>query len=206
MSITDNLLLHSLLLFLMLGSIAGLLAGAALILRPNWLLAASRYINRWIPTRKLNQSLETPINLDHWFYRFRVLSGAFILIGALYMLYFFVMGLDMPGILATLGKNSAVPASLMSALLDGLVLIGLIGAVCSLIVSLFLLFRPSMLRNLEHSFNQPASLRRALKPLETTRSDVDEYVFRHVHLAGVLLLLGSLYTLVGLAASLRHFM
>lgn len=204
MSVTDTLLLRSLLLFLMLGSVAGLLAGAALILRPDWLVRASKSANHWVPTRKLNQSLESPINLDHWFYRYRRLSGAFILLGAVYMLYFFMFKFDKSSLLAMLVKNATVPPALMDGLLDGLVLIGLTGAVCALIVSLFLLFRPSMLRSLELGVNQSTSLRRALKPLEIPRSDVDEYVFRHVHLAGVLLLLGSLYTLAGLATWLGN--
>ena len=205
MSIATTLLLRSLLLFLMLGSVAGLLAGAALILRPNWLLRASKYVNRWIPTRKLNQSLERPINLDHWFYRYRHLSGAAILAGATFMLYFFTVSFDKPGILAVLPKSATIPPVLMDALLDALVLISLIGAVSAMILGLFLMFRPSMLRNIELSANQPTSLRRALKPLEVPRSGVDEYVLRNVQLIGVLLLLGSLYTLAVLSAWLNYF-
>ena len=198
MSVTDTLLLRSLLWFLMFGSIAGLLVGAALILRPDWLLRVSKRANRWVSTRRLDRALEQSINLDHWFYRYRLVSGILTLAGAVYIIYFFTAAYDKPSALAGLSKHYTIPPALMDALLDALVLSSLAGAVFALIVSLFLLFRPSMLRGFEHGANQWVSLRSALKPLEVARSGVDEYVFRHVRLVGVLLLFGSLYTLVGM--------
>ncbi len=202
MSVIDTLLLRSLLLFLMFGSIAGLLAGAALILRPDWLLRVSKRVNRWVSTRHLDRSLEQSINLDRWFYRYRRVTGTLTLAGAVYIIYFFTAAFDQPGVLAGLSKHYAFPPAFIGWLLDALVLSSLAGAVFALIVSLFLLFRSSMLRGSEHGANQSASLRRALKPLEVVRSGVDKYVFRHVRLVGVLLLFGSLYALVGLTISL----
>lgn len=202
MTIVTALLLRTLLLILMLGSVAGLLAGAVLILRPDWLLRASKRLNRWVSTRKLTVSLERTIPLEHWFYRYRRLSGAFIMLGALYMLYFFMIKFDKAGVLNVF-SNATLPPSLMQGLLDGLVLIGISSAVIALIVSLFLFFRPSKLRNLEFSVNQSASLRRALKPLEIPRSGVDEYVLRKSYIVGALLVLGSLYTIAGLMAWLN---
>lgn len=200
MSITDTLLLRSLLLFLMLGSVAGLLAGAALVLRPQWLMRLSKITNRWVSTRQLDKALERPINMDLWLYRYSRVSGTLTLAGAIFIIYFFISSFDKLGTLAGLFKNNSIPPALMGALMDALVLIILVGAVSALIVSLFLLFRPSLLRGFEQRVNKTSSLRRALKPLEIPRSNVDEYVFRHVQGVGVLLVFGSLYTLAGLAA------
>ena len=199
MSVTDTLLLRSLLLFLMLGSVAGLLAGVALILRPEWLLRLGKFANRWVSTRHLSKSLEHPINLDYWFYRYSRVSGALLLAGAIFIIYYFITSFDKLRT-ANLFKNTTLSPELMEGLLDGLVLIMLVGGVLALIVGLFLLFRPSLLRGFEQKANRSASLRRALKPLEIPRSHVDEYIFRHVQLVGVLLVLGSVYTWVGLAA------
>ena len=57
-------------------------------------------------------------------------------------------------------------------------------------------FRPSLLKNFEGKANQWVSLRKALKPLEISRSGVDELAFRHAQQVGVMLIIGSLYTLV----------
>lgn len=200
MSVIDNLLLRSLVLFLTLGSIAGLLAGAALILRPEWLIRLGKFTNRWVSTRQLDRALEKPINLDHWFYRYSRVTGTLTLAGSIFIIYFFIASFDKLGTLASLFKNTIVPPALIGMLLDALVLIVLMGGVAALIVSLFLLFRPSLLRGFEQKVNQTTSLRRALKPLEISRSNVDEYVFRYAQRVGVLLLFGSLYTLIGLAA------
>lgn len=205
MDIVNALMFRALLLFLALGSIAGLMVGAALILRPDKLLRLNKYANRWVSTRKLNQSLERPIAVDHLFYRYRHAGSVFVLAGAVFILYYFTVTFDKPDILANLSRNTTVSPLLIEWLLDALVLAGMIGAVFALIIGLFLLFRPSLLRKFETGANQSASLRRALKPFEVPRSGLDEYVFRNVQLAGVLLLFGSLYTLVGLTAWISHF-
>ena len=203
MSITDTLLLRSLLLFLMLGSVAGLFAGMALIMRPDWLSRVSKHTNRWVSTRRFDRQLERSVNLDPWFYRYHHTSGILTLAGAVYTLYFFTAGLDKPAAIAGLSRKFPIPPALIGSLLDALTLSCLLGAAFALIISLFLLIRPSLLRGFEQGANQLFSLRRALKPLEIQRSGVDEYVFHNVRLAGMLLLFGSLYTLVGLANWVR---
>ena len=92
----------------------------------------------------------------------------------------------------------------MGGLLDALVLCVLLGALFALFVSLFLLRRPSLLKDFEQGANQWISLRRALRPLELPREGVDEYVFKFGPQAGILLVLGSLYTLALLTIWLSH--
>ncbi|MDO8413908.1 MAG: hypothetical protein Q7S51_09000 [Gallionellaceae bacterium] len=203
MSIITTLALRSLVLFLMVGSVTGLFVGAALILRQDWLTRVSKFTNRWVSTRRMTRPLEQPMNLDFWFYRYRRVSGSLMLVGAVFILYFFIARFDKHSVLSSLSKNALIPPALMSGVIDALVLISLIGAVLVFIVSLFLLFRPSLLRGLEHGSNRSSSLRRALKPLEIPRTGVDEYVYRNMQWVGVLVLLGSLYTLVGLASWLK---
>ncbi|TAJ78929.1 MAG: hypothetical protein EPO42_06990 [Gallionellaceae bacterium] len=196
MTIIETILLRAFLNFILLGSVAGLIAGAVLILRPHWLERVSLLTNRWISTRKLDRKLESSITLDPWFYRYRWFGGAFILLGALYILYFFTVRLDKAAAIAGLAKRFHVPIAYVGALFDPLVLIALLGATFAMFVSLFVLFRPSLLRQFEHGANQWVSLRRALKPLEVSRGSVDEFAFLHTRQMGVLLVLGSIYTLV----------
>ena len=194
----NRFLFHALLLFLMAGSITGLFAGALLVLRPAWLLFVSKRANRWIATRLATSLLERVIKVDHWVYRHHQSSGMLLLAGAIFLLYFFSGRFDKLRILAGISGQFAIPLDLSDVLLDSAVLSILLGAAFTLIISLFLLIRPSMLRGFEQGANQWISLRQALKPFEISRVGVDEYVFQNVQLAGVLLLFGSLYTLVGL--------
>lgn len=196
---TDAVLLRSLVLFLMLGSAAGLLMGVMMLWRPEWLARLSKHANGWVSTRQMARPLEQTVNLDNWFYRYGRLSGAVLMLGAMYIIYMFATHFARADLLLNLAKMHLVQPVLLEPLLDTLVLIFLAGAVLALLVSLFLFFRPSMLRDLEFGANQSISLRSSLKPLEVQRDGLNQLVFRNIRLTGVLLLCGSLYTLVALA-------
>lgn len=199
MSESYVLITDVLLFFMAMASVAGLLTGATLVLSPSWLLHASKRANRWISTRQIDRMLEQVIRVDHWFYRHHRVSGSLLLAGALFLIYFFTMRMDKTSILGGLSKTFVVSPAFTAALLDATVLSILLGAVFALLVSLFLLSRPSMLRGFEQEANKKVSLRRALKPLAIGRMGVEEYVFHNVRLAGALLLLASLYILAGVA-------
>ena len=194
MLITDVLLF-----FMVMASVAGLLGGATLVISPFWLLRVSKRANRWISTRKIDLMLEQVIKMDRWFYRHHRVSGSLLLAGALFLIYFFTVRLDKVSMLNGLPKISIISPALAAALLDATVLSILLGAVFALLVSLFLLSRPSMLRSFEQEANKRISLRRTLRPLAIGRMGVEEYVFQNVRLAGAVLLLASLYILVGVA-------
>lgn len=197
-------LLQSLILFIIVGALAGMVVGAMLLLRPQSLQRVCQLCNRWISTRHLDQSLERSVSLDPWFYRFRLTGGTLTLLGSLYIIYFFTVSMDRAGTMSGLANHFNLPSSLVGALLDATVLSALLGALLAGFISLFMLLRPSMMREFEQGANQWLSLRRALKPMEIPRQDVDEYVFKHGRQTGVLLVLGSLYVLALLLSWVGH--
>lgn len=192
-------LLRGLVIFLLFGSIAGLLAGMLLLWRPEWLARVSKRANRWVSTRRMGRGLGKRVNIDQWIYRYGPLSGGLLLAGAIYIIYMLTARFGRAELLASLAKMHLVQPVLLGPLLDTLVLFFLAGALLALLVSLFLLLRPSMLRDFELGANRRISLRQPLKPMEIQRGDLERLVSRHVRKAGVLLLGGSLYTLVVLA-------
>ena len=196
---TDAVLMRSLILFLLVGSVVGLFGGILLLLRPDWMLSMNKFSNRWISTRKMGRSLEKSVNIDRWFYRNSHLSGVVLLTGAIYIVYALTTQVVRADLLASFGRLHLVQPVLLEPLLDTLVLIFLAGALLAMIVSLFLIFRPSMLRDLELVANRSMSLRKSLRPMEVQRGNVDQLVFGNVRVVGVLLLCVSLYTLVVLA-------
>lgn len=194
--LVQSWLLQSAIIFLIIGSIAGMVVGALLLFSRARLHRISKLLDRWISSRHLDRSLEKKISLDPWFYRHRRLTGTLILCGSLFILYFFTLGIDRAQTVAGLARRLAYPAALAEALLDALVLSALLGALGALLVSLFLLFRPSQLRGFEQHANQWMSLRKSLKPLEQPRDEMALYVERYARQVGIFLLLGGLYTLV----------
>lgn len=197
---TDAVLMRSLLFLLLLGSVAGLFAGIILLLRPEWLVNMSVFTNRWVSTRQMGRSLEQSVNIDHWLYRYGHVSGALLLASAIYIVYVLTTHLVRADIVTGLAKMYLVPKVLVEPVLDTMILFFLAGAVLAMLISLFLIFRPSMLRELELGANQSISLRQTLKPMEIQRGNMDQLVFRNVRLAGIALLCGSLYTLVMLVS------
>ena len=200
MTVGYNFLFHAWLLFMMVGSVAGLFLGALLIMRPAVVATVSGYANNWIATRHLTGILERVIQLDRWLYRYHRVAGTFLLTGAIFLVYFFIVPFDKLRIVVGLVRIYAFPPVIAEILLDTAVLSILLGAVFVLIVSLFLLARPSMLRGFEEGANQWISLRQAIRPFEISRFSIDETVFQNIQMAGVLLLLGSLYSIVLLTA------
>ena len=203
--VVASLLLHSAVIFLMLGSLAGLVVGGMLIQSPHRLRKVGDLLNRWVSTRHLDQTLDRGIDIDPWFYRHSRVSAWLILLAAIYILYVFAIGLDRASAIAGLSRYFFLPPGLIGGLLDALVLSALLGAMFAAFVSLFLLLRPSMLKDFEQGANRWISLRRGLKPLEIRREGLDEYTFKYNRQAGILLVLGSLYTLALLTFWLSHY-
>lgn len=202
--IVESLLLRSAVLFLMVGSLAGLVVGAMLLWHPHRLRRLGDILNRWVSTCHLDQALDRTVEIDSWFYRYRRASAGLILLASGYILYSFTVGLDRANAVIGLSKRFLLPAGLVEGLLDALVLSALLGALFAAFVSLFLLLRPSMLRDFEQGANRWVSMRRGLKPMEVQREVMDEYVFRYAREAGILLMLGSMYVLALLTTWIGH--
>jgi hypothetical protein len=192
----EAVLLSAFVNFLVLGSVAGLILSALLIFQPQWLARTNPANNRWVSTRHIDKMLESPIDIDSWFYRYRRVTGFVTLAGAIYLLYFFGVQIDKGRAISGLAQGFQMTSADIGWLFNPMELIVLLGAVFALLVSLLMLFRPGRFRLFEHGANKWVSLRRTMKPLEILHNDVDEFTFRHTPLTGVMLLVGSIYTLV----------
>jgi len=194
---------HILLAFLIMAGVAGLLGSAVLMLRPDWLVVFGRYANRWISTRKYERAIERAIDFDRWFYRHARSGGVLLLSGACWMVLYFTVYFDKARLAAILSAGNASALREMDRLLDGAVLLALAGGVFATMASLFLLLRPSLLRDFEQDANRWVSTRRALRPLDIEHGELDDYVLRHYRVIGVLLLFASLFILSVLVYRLR---
>lgn len=192
--IIQSWLTESLLILLALGGLAGIFTGLLLIFAPQRVARISAVLDRWISTRHLDRALERHIMLDPWLYRHRHWTGALILAGALFILYFFAVQLEREVAVVGLARRFHLPAALTGGLLDALVLTALLGALCATFVALCLLFRPSLLRQFEQGANQWLSLRRAIKPMEIPRDDFNDFATEHARQVGLFLLIGGVYT------------
>lgn len=195
---TQTELLHSLVLFLMLGSVVGLLMGVLMLWHPRWLACINNVANHWVSTRQMGRSLDKSVSIDHWFYRYGKLSGVLLIAGAIYIVYMFCVQLSRTDLLATVARLHLLSPAWQEPVTDMLAFVFIAGAILALIVGLFLLFRPSLLRDLELGANQRVPVRQTLKSVEIQYNQLDKFIFCHIKVAGVLLMSSSLYVLVGL--------
>ncbi len=197
-SLTESWLLQSAVIFLVIGCFTGLWVGALLVFRPQYFQRINALLDRWISTRHFDRTLDSNINVDPWLYQYRSIMGALMLAGAIYMLYYFTVGLDRDVAITGLAYFFHYPPSLVAGLLDALVLSAISGALCVIFVALFILFRPSLLRDFEQHANQWLSLRKALRPMEEVRGNLDDFVLRYARSVGIWMILGALFALVSL--------
>ncbi|MDD5470939.1 MAG: hypothetical protein PHP05_03345, partial [Sideroxydans sp.] len=144
--IIQSWLLQSGFILLSLGSLAGIAIGALLVFRPGSVVRLSGILDRWVSTRRIDRVLERNITLDSWFYRNRILTGSLLILGALFVLYYFTVALDRGMAIQGLSQHFAYPPQLIEGLLDALVMSALLGSLSAIIVALFILFRPSLLK------------------------------------------------------------
>lgn len=192
---------HFVVIFLAIACIVGMVGGVVLILRPVWLAAMGQYANRWISTRNAERSLERTLNFDKWFYRHARVGSTLMLFGACWIIIYFTALFDKTRLAAVLSPAGGLRD--MDRFLNGFVALALAGGVFAAIVSLFLLLRPSLLREFEKEANRWISTRRALYPLDVRHDGIDQYVLRHYRLVGMLLLFAGIFMLGTLIFLLR---
>jgi hypothetical protein len=182
---------RALAIFLLIGALLGVVLALLLIFKPRFLGRLNRVANRWVSTRHINRWLDRSVRIEHWFYQHHRAAGVVIVLGASYILIYFVILFDKA---YTLQRWSGMlPAKLLGGLLDALVLGSLVGGAAALMVGLFLWLRPSLLRGMEEGANQWVSSRRVTKMLDVPHGQVDIFIVRHAQRAGWLLLVGSIY-------------
>ncbi|HXU94423.1 MAG TPA: hypothetical protein VFP33_12280 [Gallionella sp.] len=191
-----GLLWRDLEIFLLIGSMFGVVLALLMILRPQLLPVINRVANHWLSMRHTDRVLDKVISIDPWFYQHHRPLGILIALGASYFLVYFGYFFDKRTALQ--GLAGYVPVVLLDEFLDILVIASVLGGSVALIVGLFLWFRPNLLHGIEKTANLWVSSRRATKVLSVPHDQFDRYVESHARLAGWFLLLGSSYLLTAI--------
>ena len=182
---------RALAIFLMVGALSGVALALLLIFKPHLLGRVNHFANRWVSTRHLDHALDRTINIEQWFYQHHRVTGIAVVLGAIYIYFYFGIRFDKAGLMQH--WRSLIPPKLLDGLLDALVLSSLVGATVALIVGLFLWLRPSLLRGIEVHANKWVSTSSAVQKLDVPHDHLDLFVARHSQRVGWLLLLGSIY-------------
>ena len=187
----DIILWQSLVIFLLLSSLTGVVLGLLLIFKPHLMDSVNRVANRWVSTRRMIKPADRVIDAEGWFFKYHRPVGIMIMLGAGYILVAFGLTFDKAAALRRL--SIYVPMNMLDILVDGMVLFALIGAVVALLFGLFMCLRPSLLRGAEEISDQWFSLRRVTKRFCIPHDHIEVYVARHRQRVGWSMLMGSIY-------------
>jgi len=189
MEILNDILRQSLLAFLWIGSFAGILVGAGIWLKPQQVIQLNQSFSRWVSTEKAEVALDRPRWTERFFYRHHKLVGAGVLIGALVILYTFLFSFNLRTI------STLIPRAYWW-LSDALVAIMLVGSGLAALIGTLILTKPSLLRDLEKASNRWVSTERFQTMFNGMHFSAEQSIIRHHKIAGVSIMLGSLYILI----------
>jgi hypothetical protein len=195
--------LPTLLTFLSLGALGGLIVGIWLSLWPTQFFAVTSRLNQWYSARRALKIWETPFHWERFFYRHHRLFGVAILLATGWTLYYFVWVYSAERVYQVLGLGGVAAATdPWLGLLEGVIWVIRIASVLALLAGGVVLLRPSLLRRFEDTANGWFSTRQMIRPLERSYPMTDSYAARHPRLAGILISAICVYALASLALML----
>ena len=191
MGALKEILLQFLVALLCTGSIAGILMGVALLLNPDKLVRANHYFSRWISADTISAQLNRPRWSERYYYRHHRLIGSALLLGGVFVFHTFVFS-------SNLRKISAAVPSGYWWILDASVGLLIASSILAVLVGIIVLAKPSLLRDLEQSSNRWVSTDGVAKYFDRMIHSADRRILGHRKLAGVFLIVCSLYVLFAL--------
>jgi uncharacterized protein YjeT (DUF2065 family) len=191
-AVVTQLLLTSLVVFLFVGSLLGLVLGAGLLLRANAVLPFIHVMNQWVSTRQALRPLEVPVQMApaaggaRWFGMVLAVLGAFSAA--------ILLRLDSAGLAGLFKVDARI--SLLSIALESVRWFLVAGSFTAILTGVMLLFFPQAWRKLEARANHWYSTRQLEIAGDTLHPSLDRIVEAFPRAAGVVILALSLIAAV----------
>jgi len=198
LTLLERVLVPSLIVFLLIGGLASVALGWALIFRSAQALSFMRSMNRWVSTRRALKELEVPRHVAEPRKAGRLWFGLFLLAGAGYALYVLLARIEIPRVAVVLGVNLQ-RWFLASVALQTMKWLLVVGSVLALAVGILMLFFPQVLAAFEARMNRWYSTRQLLPAGgETMKFPLDLLVEASPRAAGWIIAAASLVVAVAM--------
>lgn len=197
LQILREVLLHSFLVLLVIGSAVSVFVGAFLLLSPDRARRLNQAMSRWVDTHRFGDALDKPRRVEKFIYRHHRVVGALITVGALYVLNFFLLTPNARNIAAMLNVNRL-------GLMDSLVSMFVIGSVLATAIGLMMMLKPSILRELEQMANRWISTDIVTRFFNAKHQGADGFILRYGKFFAPLFIVGGGYTFVRIGTLLLN--
>lgn len=189
-----GMLLTAVMLFLLAGSLLGVLIGGGLVLRSAAILRFIGWMNRWISTRQAFKPLELPLRVAQTAAHARWFGLVLLALGG-YTAFILIAAVDVNGIAALLKVDARY--SLAAIAIHTAKWILVLGGILAVATGLMLLFFPRAWRSVEARANRWYSTGDLEGSEDTVYMSLDRLVEAFPRSAGALILALSLVTAVG---------
>ncbi len=198
----DQILLPSLLRFLLIGGGFSLIVGIGLIIHSELMFRIFEKMNRWTSSRRATRVLEIPRDCWPLVLRYRYVLSAFITVGAVYALIRLMTKVDVGVIVPDISSALHLPELFISWILTSIKWFLLGGCVVSIAVGLMLGFSLSTLSKIETLSKTWISTRNSTmgKKADVLHTGLDKLVETFPKTAGCVVTILSMVelTLVGM--------
>jgi hypothetical protein len=190
-----HVVVPSVLVFVLIIGVVGILLGLGLISRNEALLRLLDRLNHWTSMRGALKPLEIPRDVEQGARRHPRGLGIAVLVGAAFSLYFLLLRVSASDLTALLTTSGSKVAMLWFA---NAVRWALIGAnVVALAIGIVLVFAPRMMGPLAAAANRWISSRRLTMKADEMDLTIDIVVRAYPRLAGALIAVGAVVPTVG---------
>lgn len=174
------------------------LLGILMILIPAKIHLFGQKMNVWVSTESAFDKAEQPHYLERFFYRYHHVIGLFVIAGAGFCLYTFLVGQELQVLMSkmpALNANQVVSEWLYESIYYFLILAN---AVC-FVLGIFILARPSTLKGVEAISNKWIS-NKAIADRLNSKQEIPEHVLPgNMRLFGIFVVVGGMYMVVTMA-------
>ena len=188
----SEILFDASLLFIIIGTLIGLILGLGLIFAPATTLKFNEKINTRISLREKTKVIETPIKSEPFFYKHSKISGTILIIGSIFVLYT-LETFNAYSLIPHLPKSISPPA--WEWIIQSAEIFLFISCVFILIFGLIVFIRPSMVKKFEQVANHWISTRQGFSKMSTDIDITNKLVNTYPRAFGIFITLFSFIVL-----------
>lgn len=178
--------------FIIIGTIIALTLGLGLIFAPGITLKFNEKINTRFSMRKATKKIETAIKSEPFFYKHSRISGTFLIIGSLFVLYTLTT-FNAYTLIPHLPKS--IPPAAWEWIIESAQIFFYIACSFIFIFGLIVFIRPSLVKNFEQAANHWISTRKGFSKMTADINITNRLVNAYPRLFGVFITIFSLIVL-----------
>ena len=164
--------------------VMGMTLSLMLLFSPRLARSLSNILNRSIDVDKGIEYLDKEIEISDFFYNHHIAMGLGLVAGSVFSLFFLFFSIDVSKFV-DIFFGSRVNIFTAELIMSAITWIGKIGCLAGLVIGLMLVFKPDLMKRIEHQMNSWFATKPMIEKLDKSSHDVDTFLFRYPFAVGL---------------------